>query len=197
MDEITRLKKQVKLLAIALITLGMLTFGLLINTLAGLKSNEAWPDMALGKLTVKDIRLVSPDGHTKMFLHVNNDPSLALLDDSGELRLLLGSSKQGGYLNLIGSDKANQLLLTSGHLLMGEQNQANVTIVAPAAGGPLLTLKDENGYSVTLGRTSLLNKPDGNQIFTSAASLVASDKNSTTRWPLLNSSIKPDPKLAK
>jgi hypothetical protein len=197
MDEIIRLKKQMKLLAIATITLGVFTLGLLISTLAGLKSNEAWPDMALGKLTVREIRIVSQDGHTRILLHSDNDPNLAFFDDTGEVRLLLSSSTQGGYLSLIGSDKANRMLLTSGNLLMGEENQANVRLVAPSAGGPRLLLKDENDYAITLGRTSLLNQPDGNQIFTSAASIVASSKNSTTHWPLLTPSMKPDVKAAK
>jgi hypothetical protein len=189
MDEITRLKKQIKLLVIGLITLGVMTVGLLIWDVAGQKPPEAWPDMTVGKLTVKEVRIVSPDGQAKMILHTtDNAPVLALIDQSTEVRLLLSATaKSGGYLSLVGTDKRNNVYMSSDGILMGDEMQASVRLVAPSDGGPRLLLRDENGYTATIGRTALLDKQNGTQSFTSAASIVGSSKESTVHWPLLNS----------
>ena len=74
---------------------------------------------------------------------------------------------------------------------MGDPKQANLNLVAPSAGGPEMLLKDDNGYGLTLGRTDLLNIPTGDLSFTSAASIVATSKNSTVHWPLLKPELAP------
>jgi len=187
MDDITRLKKQVKLLAIATVTLTILTVGLLISSVARSKSNEAWPDVTLGKLTAKEVRIVSPDGRLKMILSTHdNDPNVVLLDETPEVRMLLSATtKLGGSLSLRGPDKANKLVLSSGDILMGDATQSSLLLVAPSDGGPRLVLRDEDGYSTTIGKTGLQNKQDGTRSFTLAASIVASSNDSTVTWPLL------------
>jgi len=186
MDDITRLKKQVKLLVIVSTTFGILTMGLLVSV-ARLKSHDAWPDMTSGKLTVKELRIVSPDGIPKMLMYTkNNEPVLALIDQATDVRIVLSATTTtGGYLSLVGPDKAHNLNLSNGGMLMGEETQASFRLVAPSNGGPRLVLQDENGYSTTIGKAILLNKQTGTQSITSAASIVGSSKDSTLHWSLL------------
>jgi hypothetical protein len=186
--EISRLKKQIKLLAISTITLVIVTVGLLLSAVAGLRSAEAWPDTTLGKVTVRELRIVSADGSPKIaFRTADKGPSLAFFDDKGDVQVILGTSDQGGFLSLHGPAKNDQLLLSSGYLNIGDLNAANVTLAGPSVGGPRLILQDANGYTLTLGRTDLLHTTNGDQTVTSAASIVATSKTSTVHWPLLNS----------
>jgi hypothetical protein len=186
MDEIVRLKKQVKILTISIITIAIATFRLALSTVAGLRSGEAWPDTTIGKLTVREVRIASPDGTTRAMLRPSeNGFNLAFFDDKGELRILLSSSENGGYLSISGRNKSGEMLLTNTNLLMGDENKANLALVGPSAGGPRTILKDDNGYGLTLGRTDLLDVTSGDQGLTSAASIVATGKNSTIHWPLL------------
>jgi hypothetical protein len=194
MDDITRLKKQVKLLTIASTTLGILTMGLLVGV-ARLKSHEAWPDMTVGKLTVKEVRVVSPGGQPKMLLFTHDDdPALALVDEAANTRVLLTGTKAGWYLAFVGADKTKNLILTGGGLLVGDEAHANLRLVAPSDGGPRMQLRDENGYETIIGRTVLKEKQSGTQSITSAASIVASGQESIVHWPLLEPTVKPEVK---
>jgi hypothetical protein len=193
MDDIARLKKQLRLLAIATITLGIATLGLLVAYFAGSKSNQAWPDLTAGKLTVKEVHVVSPDGQVRMILDAHSGtPNLVLLDEKTEVRVVLdASAKLGGTLNILGPEKANKVLISSGFILMGDEMQSNLRLVAPSAGGPSLVVRDENGFSTTVGRTTLKDKQDGTQSLTSAAYIVASSTESSQQYPLLKVAVKP------
>lgn len=193
MDDMARLKKQIKLLAIGLVALGLLCIDLLVNDIAGRNSTTAWPDARLGKLKVQEVQIVSPDGEPRMIMHArDNSPVLMLMDQTGEIRIMLSAKTDGGGALLFGGpEKANNLFLNTEGLQMGDISKASVSLVSPSGGGPRLVVRDENGYATTLGRTVLLERQSGAQDVTSAASIVGTSKDSTVSWPLLKPPVNP------
>ena len=81
--------------------------------------------------------------------------------------------------------------LSSGMIVMGDETRSSLQLIAPSYGGPRLMVRDENGYSTTVGRTALTDTQDGTQSHTSAACIVASSKDSTLRYSLMKAGVTP------
>lgn len=191
MDDIARLKKQVKLLTIGLVTLSFVTLVLLLEIPARLKTN-AWPDLTVGKLTAKEVQIVSPSGERMVYLTAEEGGgAIVMRDESDKFTAFIAAIPTGVYMRLGGNsektEKNNQLILTNNELLMGNESQPSFRVDAPSIGGPRLLLQDGDGYSTSIGRTPVRNKQDGTQSFTSTASIVGSSKEMTSQWPLLRS----------
>jgi hypothetical protein len=189
MDDITRLKKQVKLLTIGLITLSVVTLVLLIVLPNRLKA-DSWPDLTVGKLTAKEIQIVSPGGERRIYLTAEEGNGvIAIRDEAGKFTILVTAQPTGAIIRL-GEDsekgnKNDQLLLVNSGILLGSESQPRVGVYASSSEGPRLLLQDGDGYSTSIGRTPVINKQDGTTSFTSAASIVGSSKELTSQWPLL------------
>jgi hypothetical protein len=98
----------------------------------------------------------------------NPEPMLALYDEKGQARVLLGDDS----ITFIKS----HISLGYGVLTMGDQT--NGVVVSPYSIG----LFDEQGFETTLGRRALATSRTGETHMTSAASLVMLDKSKNVIW---------------
>lgn len=193
MDEMAALKKHVKLLSIGLITMSIVTLLTFLLAIPSRFKPETWPDLTVGKLTAKELRIVSPDGQNRIVLEAGDGDGTAILADrEGKARLVFSAdSTTGGYVTIRGAEKTNQLILTNATILMGDIAKPSFRVDAPTSGGPRILLQDEDGYSASIGRTLVTNKVDGTRTFTSTASIVGSSRDLTSQWILVRAANTP------
>jgi hypothetical protein len=191
MDEIVHLKKQVKMLSIVVGMLVVAVLTLLIVIPTKFKS-ESWPDLTVGKLTAKQVFVVSPDGHRRVILFADDEDGGGTLgltngNEKSESGVLLHAGTKMAWMRIDGAERKRPLMITNTQIQMGDDTQPSFRVLGPSAGGPSLMLQDEDGFSVKLGRAALVNRQNGTQTFTSTATIVGGSKESSSQWPLLKS----------
>ncbi len=191
-EAVTSLRKQVRLLSIALFGLGVLVCTLTIRELTKHPgSDSGWPNMNAGNLQVKTIILMTDDGKAAGTLGVVGGTSgLALADSAGNIRVLLAVDGNKGMLRIGGDGEGDSTNIENGVLLVGgSTKEGGVIMKGPSAGGPSIQVFDSSGYSTTVGRTYVLNHLDGTESATSTASFTRSSKDRSATWRLLDQAI--------
>jgi hypothetical protein len=182
------LRKKVKLLAIVTSGLFVFVVGLLIEAARrGTSSDSGWPNISAGVLQAKRVVLMTDDGKPAAMLNtVGGSPSLVLLDTKGEIRVLVDVDNNKGHITLSGESQEGETRIANGTLVIGDEKSGGVEVEAPPVGGPVVRVFDQSGYSVTVGRSAVINHVDGMVSMTSAASLMGSSKESASTWSLLS-----------
>jgi hypothetical protein len=111
----------------------------------------------------------------------SGNAGLELFDESGKPRVSIESNKNTGEFILLGgsADKKSAMLSNSGVSMWGKEGIFRVNLDEE---GPSLELKDNEGYSTTLGRTDLVVLASGRKEQTPAASLVLFGKDKKVLW---------------
>jgi len=189
--DLVSLRKQVKLLAIVSSGLCILGLGLLIRVVGrGAPSDSGWPAMSAGVLQAKKIVLMTDDGKPAAILSTaDGSAGFALLDTKGEVRVLLSSVNNRGLISLSGENEDQSTNIRNGILMMGDEKAGGIIVEGPPAGGPVIRVFDQAGYSAEVGRSAVLNHVDGTVSVTSAASLIGSSKEKASTWSLLSQPV--------
>ncbi len=111
----------------------------------------------------------------------NGSPGIELYDEFGKPRVSIESNKNTGEFILLGSTagKESSMLSNSGVSTSGKTGSFRVNLDEE---GPSLELKDNEGYSTTVGRTDLVVLGSGRKERTPAASLVLFGKDRKVLW---------------
>lgn len=187
--EVASLRKQVKLMAIVLFGACFLLLALSIRELASHHPSPTagWQNLSANKLQVKQLVLMTDDGRAAGFLKViHGSPGLVLLDAKGEICVFLTTAGNSGLIALSQEGASRATYLKSGEILMGDEKIGGVLIESPPVGQPVVKVFDSSGYSGALGRSAVVNKADGSETVTSAASLVGSSRDSTSALSLIS-----------
>jgi hypothetical protein len=186
-SEIASLRKQIRLLAIVLFGACVLLLALLVRELArNPSSTMGWPDLSANKLQVKQLVLMTDDGKPAGMLKVGDGSSgLVLLDKKGEVRVLITTAENSGQIALTQDGASGTTYVKDGAIVMGNETLGSVLIATPPVGGPIVKVSDSSGYSAALGRSEVVNKADGSETATSAATLVGSSKDLTSTFSLI------------
>jgi hypothetical protein len=192
-DELTSLKRQIRMLSIILFGVCLLT--VLLTSMEIMRrpgTNSGWPNMSAENLETKRIVLVTGEGKPAAILGVEGGrASLAFLDSAGDIHLVLGTKDDSGVIAVKGKNEDEATYIEGGKLYIGDATSAGVGIVGPSAGGPLVKVFDDSGYSAQIGRTYVLNHADGTTTVTSTASMTGSSKSRSTTWSLLGQEATP------
>lgn len=110
----------------------------------------------------------------------NGSPGIELYDESGKPQVSIEAGKDGDFI-LLGEagGKESSILSNSGVGISGKTGTFRVNL---GEEGPSLDLKDNEGYSTTLGRTDLVAPASGRKERTPAASLVLFGKDQKVLW---------------
>jgi len=130
-----------------------------------------------------EFRLLDASGKERATLHVfRGQPELFIRSLNGESDVLLGTDTSGPYL-VMGpvTGKAAVTLNPNNLSLEGTVGKLRIAL-NPEAGGPNLTIEDNEGYSTVLGRSDLPLTKTGKREQTPAASLVLFDKDKKVLW---------------
>lgn len=190
-DEFQRMKKQIKVMTIALVGLGALTITTLADSFIERSGSQSgWPDMSAGVLQAKRIVLMSDDGKVAGMLSTpNNAAGLALFDKNGEVRILLTTSGNKGLINLSGEGNSQSTILANGTINIGDEKVGGINMEGPSAGGPSIRVFDGSGYAAQIGRSRVLDQTNGSISLTSAATLMGSSKEKASTWFLLSQPV--------
>jgi hypothetical protein len=111
----------------------------------------------------------------------SGNAGLELFDEAGKPRVSIESNKNTGEFILLGgtADKESSMLSNSGVSMWGKAGSFRVNL---DEGGPSLGLKDNEGYSTTIGSTDLVALTSGRKERTPAASLVLFGKDQKVLW---------------
>lgn len=130
-----------------------------------------------------EFRLLDASGKERATLHVfRGQPELFIRSLNGESDVLLGTDTSGPYL-IMGpvTGKATVTLNPNNLSLEGPVGKLRIALNREA-GGPNLTIEDNEGYSTVLGRSDLLLTKTAKREQTPAASLVLFDKDKNVLW---------------
>jgi hypothetical protein len=110
----------------------------------------------------------------------NGNPGIELFNESGKPRVSIEAGKTGEFI-LLGdtAGKESSMLWNSGVSILGKAGSFRLEL---GEEGPSLDLKDNEGYSTTLGRTDLIALGSGRKERTPAASLVLFGKDRKVLW---------------
>jgi len=187
-DEITSLRRQIRLLAIVLFGVCVLAVGLMVRDLV--PSTSGWPHVSSGKLQVKQLVLMTDDGKPAGLLRVvDGAAGLALLDAKGKARVLITTAENSGLIQLSADGEEGSTTLKNGTLLMGNEKIGGILVQSPPSGGPQYRVFDSSGYEGVLGRSLAVDKSDGTVSETSAAALMGSSKDRASTWSLLRQPV--------
>jgi hypothetical protein len=110
----------------------------------------------------------------------NGNPGIELYDKSGKPRVAIESGETGESILLGGTaGKEFATLWNAGVSIFGKTGSVRVEL---GEEGPSLDLKDNEGYSTTLGRTDLVALASGRKERTPAASVVLFGKDRKVLW---------------
>jgi len=181
------LKKQIRLLGIAVFGLGTLVCILTRSELTRhTGSDQGWPNLSAGVLQAKKIVLMTDDGKPAGLLGVlNGKPSLVLMDSTGQIRLTLTAQDNSGLIAVEGKSENETTYIEGGKVYVGNSKAGGIGLIGPSEGGPFIKVFDNSGYSAQIGRTYVVSQADGTATVTSAASMTGSTKNRSTTWSLL------------
>jgi hypothetical protein len=187
-DQLTSLRRQVKILGGALTALAFIVLILLLRAIGGKSSRDpAWPDMAAGNLQVKRVTLMSDSGKQVAVLStIEGRPRFALLDPAGEIRLVLSEREDGGHISFWGDKEGRDTELKNGEILIGNDKAGGISIEGPPLSMSRIEVLDNSGFSTRIGQTYRFNSADGTASLTSGATIVGSSKDSTSTWSLIN-----------
>ncbi len=187
-QNVISLRKQVRLLTIVSFGLGIAVFGLIVGTLRRSPvSASGWPEISAGILQAKRIVLMTDDGKPAAMLStVSGSAGLVLFDTKGEVRVLLSTGNNRGQIMLSGENAEQSTYIKNGALVIGDEKVGGIAVEGPPAGGPVIRVFDQSGYSTQVGRSVVINHADGTVSVTSAASLMGSSKDKASTWSLLN-----------
>jgi hypothetical protein len=192
---IERLKVQVKMLTIGLVTLLILNASLFLHFATEPKDNNGWSDMNVDTLKVKNLLLVSKGGELRGMMSVpKNEPMLSLFEPNGDIRFAASVSNGNGVLSLQGKEASNKTVVEGGIMVLGDIKTGQLVLANGNNGGPSFTVSDENNYKAVLGRTYLRSGVEGTTSITSAASLVGASNTQTSRWTLISPNMTQRPK---
>jgi len=130
-----------------------------------------------------EFRLLDASGKERATLDVfRGQPELFIRSLNGESDVLLGTDTSGPFL-IMGplTGKATVTLKPDDLALEGPVGKLRVALNREA-GGPNLTVEDNEGYSTVLGRSDLLPTKTAKREQTPAASLVLFDKDKRVLW---------------
>ena len=130
-----------------------------------------------------EFRLLDASGKERATLHVfRGQPELFIRSLNGESDVLLGTDTSGPYLTMGPITGKATVALNPDHLsLEGPVGKLRITL-NHEAGGPNLTIEDNEGYSSVLGSSNLVQTKTGKKEQTPAASLVLFDKDKKVLW---------------
>ncbi|MGP8253693.1 MAG: hypothetical protein ACLQHF_16815 [Terracidiphilus sp.] len=187
---IASLRKQIRLLAIVLFGACVLLLVLLMREFMSAPSSNGWPDLSANKLQVKQLVLMTGDGKPAGMLNaVDGSSGLVLLDKKGEIRVIITTAENSGLISLSQEGSPGSTYMRDGAIVMGDDKLGSVLIESPPAREPMIKVSDSSGYAATLGRSVVLNKIDGSQTLTSAASLVGSNNDRATTFSLITQPV--------
>jgi len=108
-------------------------------------------------------------------------PGIELYDESGKPRVAIEADKKNGEFITLGgtAGKESAMLWNTGVSIFGKGGSFRVEL---GEEGPSLDLKDNEGYSTTLGRTDLVALASDRKERTPAASLVLLGKDQKVLW---------------
>jgi hypothetical protein len=111
----------------------------------------------------------------------NGNPGIELFDESGKPQVSIEADKKTGEFITLGgtAGKESAMLWNTGVSIFGKEGSFRVEL---GEEGPSLDLKDNEGFSTTLGRTDLVALASGRKERTPAASLVLFGKNQKVLW---------------
>ena len=130
-----------------------------------------------------EFRLLDASGKERATLHVfRGQPELFIRSLNGESDVLLGTDTSGPFL-IMGplTGKAAVTLKPDNLSLEGPVGKLRIAL-NHEAGGPNLTIEDNEGYSTVLGTSDLLPTKTGKREPTPAASVVLFDKEKKVLW---------------
>ena len=130
-----------------------------------------------------EFRLLDASGKERATLHVfRGQPELFIRSLNGESDVLLGTDTSGPFLRMGPlTGKATATLNPDNLSLEGPVGKLRIAL-NHEAGGPNLTIEDNEGYSTVLGRSDFVQAKTGKQEQTPAASLVLFDKDKKVLW---------------
>ena len=134
-------------------------------------------------IEANEFRLLDASGKERATLHVfRGQPELFIRSSNGESDVLLGTDTSGPFLTMGPvTGKATVTLKPDNLSLEGPVGKLRIGL-NHEAGGPNLTIEDNEGYSTVLGRSDLLLTKTGKGEQTPAASLVLFDKDKKVLW---------------
>jgi hypothetical protein len=111
----------------------------------------------------------------------NGNPGIELYDEAGKPQVSIEADKNNREFITLGgtAGKESAMLWNAGVSIFGKAGTFRVEL---GEEGPRLDLKDNEGYSTTLGRTDLVALASGRKERTPAASLVLFGKDQKVLW---------------
>jgi hypothetical protein len=184
LEEIQKLKRQIKLTSIVAATSIVLSVAIGTATMERKYFDTGWPDEHLGSVQAKEIYVVNSEGSPRIRIgYIKSGPAITIFNGSGDPKVMLTMSDEGQGLAVINSaDGAHSMTIGSSEIELADGTTNVVRVAGTGAGGPAISLHDQDGFNLQLGRAVITDRMDGSKKITSAASIAASSKDTTVQW---------------